>query len=229
MVISLTAILEAPPGRPPARRTNGRVPPPPRHTGGDDDGERDPERRRPVLDNARLATMFLIAAEVMLFAGLVSAYLVLRMGAAVWPPPLQPRLPVAVTGANTVVLLASSVAVFAAVRAIRGGALALGGTRLAVAGMLGATFLAVQGYEWIRLVRFGLTVGSGAYGGTFYTLIGAHALHVVGALAWLVFMLRQLRSGRIVPERPAALRACAMYWHFVVALWPVLYVAVYLL
>jgi heme/copper-type cytochrome/quinol oxidase subunit 3 len=151
------------------------------------------------------------------------------MGAAVRPPPLQPRLPVAVTGVNTAVLIASSVAVAAAIRAFRAGAPALAGTRLAVAGMLGATFLVVQGYEWVRLVRFGLTIGSGAYGGTFYTLIGAHALHVAGALAWLGVMLRRIRSGGIVPERSAALRACAMYWHFVVGLWPVLYVAVYLL
>src|SRR5204863_302235 len=59
---------------------------------------------------ARLATMFLIAGEVMFFAGLISAYFVLRMGAAQWPPPLQPRLPVLVTGLNTLVLLGSSFA-----------------------------------------------------------------------------------------------------------------------
>lgn len=229
MVISLTAVLDAPPGQPPVRRANGRVPPPPRRTGGDDDGERDPESRRPVLDNARLATMFLIAAEVMLFAGLISAFFVLRMGAAVWPPPLQPRLPVAITGVNTVVLLASSVAVAAAVRAMRRGVIPLVGARLGIAALLGATFLAVQGYEWIRLVGFGLTMSSGAYGGTFYTLIGAHALHVVGALVWLALTLRLVRRGQIAPRRSSALRACAMYWHFVVALWPVLYVVVYLL
>ena len=229
MVISLTVVVDAPPGRPPVRRTNGRVPPPPRRTGGDDGGEREPEPRRPVLDNARLATMFLIAAEVMLFAGLISAFLVLRMGAAVWPPPLQPRLPVAVTGVNTLVLLASSVAVIGAVRAMRRGALVPVGTRLGLAALLGTTFLAVQGYEWIRLVGFGLTVASGAYGGTFYTLIGAHALHVVGALVWLALTYRLVRRGRLTQTRHAGLRACAMYWHFVVALWPILYVAVYLL
>jgi heme/copper-type cytochrome/quinol oxidase subunit 3 len=173
--------------------------------------------------------MFLIAAEVMLFAGLISSFLVLRMGAAQWPPPLQPRLPIAITGVNTVVLLASSVAVAGAVHAMRRGAVAAVGTRLGVAAALGAVFLAVQGYEWIRLIGFGLTLASGPYGGTFYTLIGAHALHVVGALVWLAFTYRLVRRGRIRPARSAALRACAMYWHFVVGLWPVLYVAVYLL
>ena len=229
-MISLTTVIESPPARPPVvRRPNGHLPPPPPKTGGDDGDDRDPEPRRPVLDNARLATMFLIAAETMLFAGMISAFIVLRIGAAVWPPPLQPRLPVALTGANTLVLLASSLAMAAAVRALRGGAVPLAITRLKSAAALGALFLSVQGYEWVRLIGFGLTVSSGAFGGTFYTLIGAHGLHVVGALAWLGLALIRLRAGRIHPARPAGLRACAMYWHFVVGLWPVLYVAVYLL
>ena len=229
-MISLTTVIESPPARPPVvRRPNGHLPPPPPKTGGDDGDDRDPEPRRPVLDNARLATMFLIAAETMLFAGMISAFIVLRIGAAVWPPPLQPRLPVALTGVNTLVLLASSLAMAAAVRALRGGAVPLATARLKSAAALGALFLSVQGYEWVRLIGFGLTVSSGAYGGTFYTLIGAHGLHVVGALAWLGLALIRLRAGRIDPARPAGLRACAMYWHFVVALWPILYVAVYLL
>ena len=228
-MISVMTVLEAPPSRPPVvRRPNGHVPPPPPRTGGDDDDDRDREPRRPILDNARLATMFLIAAETMLFAGLISAFVVLRIGAAAWPPPLQPRLPIEITGANTLVLLASSLAMVAAIRALRAGAVPLATSRLMSAAGLGALFLAVQGYEWVRLIGFGLTVSSGAYGGTFYTLIGTHGLHVVRALAWLAVALAQLRMGRISPERPAALRACAMYWHFVVGLWPILYIAVYL-
>ncbi|MCL6554702.1 MAG: cytochrome c oxidase subunit 3, partial [Firmicutes bacterium] len=72
-------------------------------------------------------------------------------------------------------------------------------------------------------------MSSGAYGATFYTLIGAHAVHVLGALIWLAVTTRRLARGRLLGPRPAALRACAFYWHFVVALWPVLYVSVYLL
>lgn len=226
----MTTALEAPPGGPPVvRRPIDDVPPPVRPTGGDDGGDRDPERRRPLLDNARLATMFLIAAEVMLFAGLISGFLVLRFGAVVWPPPLQPRLPIAVTGVNTIVLLASSLAIGAAVRAVSRGPISRVVARLRIAAALGATFLVVQGYEWVRLIGFGLTASSGAYGGTFYTLIGAHALHVVGALAWLTIAVAHVRSGRFRRESSGGLRACALYWHFVVGLWPVLYVTVYLL
>ncbi|PYM20229.1 MAG: hypothetical protein DMD78_22615 [Candidatus Rokuibacteriota bacterium] len=220
-------VLEAPPRPPASRKTNGRTPPPPPPTGGGDGDEREPSPRRP-LDNVRLAMVFLIAAEVMFFAGLVSGFFVLRLAAPLWPPPLQPRLPILVTGFNTLVLLASSLAMAGAMQALR----ARDGVRLVrgltAAGALGALFLAIQGYEWMRLIQYGLTVSSGAYGGTFYTLIGAHAAHVVGALAWLGVTLALARRGRFLDGQTAVARACAIYWHFVVALWPVLYVSVYL-
>ncbi|MBI2216697.1 MAG: heme-copper oxidase subunit III [Candidatus Rokubacteria bacterium] len=229
-MVSAFSVVDAP-ARGPARRTTGgdlppRLPPP----GGDGDGpDREPDPRRPILDNARLATLFLIVAEVMLFAGLVSGFFVLRLGAPVWPPPLEPRLPVAATAVNTLVLLASSVAMLAARRALAERDLAALARRVGVTAALGALFLTVQGFEWVRLVRFGLTVSSGAYGSTFYTLIGAHALHVLVALLWVLLTLQLIVRGRFSPDRPGMMRACAMYWHFVVLLWPVLYVTVYLL
>ena len=170
--------------------------------------------------------MFLIAGEIMFFAGLISAYFVLRVGAAQWPPPLQPRLPVIVTGLNTLVLLASSLAMVRTLRDRRRDPVVRG---LAVTAALGVVFLTVQGYEWAQLVGYGLTMASGAYGATFYTLIGLHALHVVFALVWLGIVWTGVRRGRFLDPPAAGLRACGLYWHFVVALWPVLYVTVYLL
>jgi cytochrome c oxidase subunit 3 len=172
--------------------------------------------------------MFFLGAEVMFFAGLVSAFLVLRMAAPLWPPPLQPRLPVLVTGLNTLVLLGSSAALLGAMRAHRRRDRAGLRRGLGVTAGLGALFLAIQGYEWAQLLDYGLTVSSGIYGATFYTLIGTHAAHVLGALVWLACTLALVRRGRFADGRTGPLRACAIYWHFVVALWPVLYVAVYL-
>ena len=224
-------VLETPPqrghddGPPTRRRTNGRVPPHRPPTGGGD-GDEGPGRR--PLDNVRVAMLFLIAGEVMFFAALVSGFFVLRTAAPLWPPPLQPRLPVVVTGFNTLVLLASSLTLWHAMRAVAaadGGRLMRG---LSATAALGALFLVIQGYEWMRLIEYGLTVSSGAYAATFYTLIGAHAAHVAGALAWLGVTLALAARGRFLDGRITVLRACAIYWHFVVALWPVLYVAVYL-
>ena len=220
-------ILEAPPSV--RRRTNGLIPPSPPPTGGGDGHDDDPSPRRPVMDNALLATLFLIGGEIMFFAGLISAFWVLRVSAPVWPPPLQPRLPVGVTGANTVILFSSSAMIFMARRALGLGERATAVRHLWSAAGLGGTFLVVQGYEWLRLVSYGLTMSSSAYGSTFYTLVGAHAAHVLGALAWLTISATLLGRGRFTAGRTGALRACALYWHFVVALWPVLYVTVYLL
>jgi heme/copper-type cytochrome/quinol oxidase subunit 3 len=172
--------------------------------------------------------LLVIAGDVMLFAGLLYAFWVLRLAAPVWPPPLQPRLPVGVTAMNTAILFASGLAVVWAVggsgvpsrlRLLRG---------LGTGALLGALFIAIQGYEWVRLVRFGMTIASSAYGSLFYALVGAHAVHVLAALGWLATILLLVWRGRVSGRRPALLRACALYWFFVVALWPVLYLSVYL-
>lgn len=171
--------------------------------------------------------MFL-GAEAMFFASLIGAFLVFRLGSTTWPPPFQPRLPVVVTGVNTLFLLASGVTMRLALNAVRAGRLSGLASYLLTTAFLGGLFLGVQGYEWVRLVRFGLTISSGVYGATFYTLIGSHGLHVFGAVVWLVVVLLQAQRGRFAAERHTGVELCAMYWTFVVALWPILYGLVYL-
>jgi len=182
----------------------------------------------PIVSNARLGLMMFLAAEAMFFSGLIGAFLVFRLGSQVWPPPLQPRLPVFVTGINTFLLVLSGLTMHLALRAIRAGNSLRLVRDLSTTAFLGALFLAIQGYEWVRLVRFGLTLSSGVYGATFYTLIGCHALHVLGALIWLVAILLQARRGYFTAQRHTGVELSAMYWTFVVALWPVLYGLVYL-
>ncbi|HEV8307718.1 MAG TPA: cytochrome c oxidase subunit 3 [Methylomirabilota bacterium] len=213
-----------PPSRELGRDWQPPVPPP---RGNGDDGGSGPEAY-PPYSNARLGMLMLLTGETVLFGGLVAAFLVLRLGASVWPPPGQPRLPVGVTAVNTLVLIGSSYTLARALRAVRQGdqrGLVRGLARTAG---LGALFLAVQGAEWIRLVGFGLTASSGIYGGTFYTLIGTHGAHVLGALTWLLIVLAWAARGRYTPREYVSLATCAMYWHFVVALWPILYILVYL-
>lgn len=185
-------------------------------------------RPEPAASNARLGLMMFIAAEVMFFAGLIGAFLVLRLSSEVWPPPSQPRLPVWITGCNTLVLLLSGAAMRRASLAARLREQAgLSGWLLATAA-LGALFLAVQGYEWVRLIGFGLTLWSGLYGSTFYALVGLHGLHVLGALVWVGVVWNLARQGRFASGPTVGVETCAMYWTFVVVLWPVLYGLVYL-
>jgi cytochrome c oxidase subunit 3 len=182
----------------------------------------------PAFSNARLGMLMLLTGETMFFGGLIAAFLQLRLSASVWPPAGQPRLPLGLTAVNTVVLLVSSYAFSRALRAIHADDRP-GLTRwLGWTGGLGTAFVAVQGFEWIRLVHHGLTVSSGIYGAVFYTLIGVHGAHVVGAVAWLAVTHRLATRGRYRRGDHVSLSCCAMYWHFVVALWPVLYFLVYL-
>ena len=182
----------------------------------------------PVGSNAWLGVLMLLGAEAMFFAGLIGAYIVFRVAAPTWPPPFQPRLPVGITGVNTLILLASAVTMHWSLRAVRVNDRAKLIRLLAYTAALGAIFLVVQGFEWIRLIHFGLTVSSSVYGGMFYTLIGFHALHVLGALIWLLVVVMLATRGRFSKERHVGLQTCGMFWTFVVGLWPVLYGLVYL-
>jgi len=179
--------------------------------------------------NAVLGMLVFLGSEVMLFAALISAYLVLRAGAASWPPPGQPRLPLALTGVNTGVLLSSGVTMWAARRAARVTQPVACRRWLAVTLGLGALFLALQGSEWMRLISYGLRISSGTYGGMFYAIIGTHALHVVVAVLALGIVLWRGRFGRFAAERQTDVEVCSLYWSFVVLMWPVLYLLVYVL
>ena len=182
---------------------------------------------RPPISNARLGLLIFLGAEVMFFAGLIGAFLVYRLGAEVWPPLAQPRLPVGVTGVNTLILLCSGVTVYLALSAIRAGQSSGLFRWLLVTVFLGSVFLSVQGYEWLRLIHFGLSASS-VYGSTFYTLIGAHGLHVLGAMLWLIAVLVRAQRGHFTRNSFTGVEVCALFWMFVVVLWPVLYVLVYL-
>lgn len=184
-------------------------------------------RPAPAVANGMLAMVVFLATETMLFAGLISAFLVLRAGTAAWPPPGQPRLPIAVTGINTAVLFVSAYTMHGAVRARHGGRLADVRRLLAITAALGTTFLVVQGLEWTALLRHGLTTSSSLYGATFYALIGCHGLHVLAAVVALIVVFGW-SLGRDAAADGQRLEVCRVYWWFVVAVWPVLYVLVYL-
>jgi heme/copper-type cytochrome/quinol oxidase subunit 3 len=181
----------------------------------------------PAVGSPELAVLIFIVFELMLFSGLVATYLVLRTSSFAWPPPGLPRLPVAVTAVNTVILTFSAVTMYRATREIAAGAQGRFRNALLVTVVLGTTFLVVQGSEWVQLIHRGLTLTSGSYGGIFYTLIGLHALHVVGAVVWLGVVLVAALRRRYTPQRYTGVRLCAMYWYFVVGLWPLLFVLVY--
>jgi heme/copper-type cytochrome/quinol oxidase subunit 3 len=171
-----------------------------------------------------LGTLIFVFAEVMMFAGLMSAFAITRSSALIWPPPGQPRLPVEATALNTAALLASGlVLAYAQRRFSRERRSAR--TPLAVAIGLGACFVIFQGVEWVRLLGEGLTLTSSTHGSFFYLIVGTHALHAVVALAALCMAFSRLQRGVLASSTFGAVQ---VFWYFVVGIWPVLYLRIYL-
>lgn len=180
------------------------------------------------LEPAKLGILLFIAIEIMFFGGLISAFLVFRMGPAQWPPAGQPRLPLEVTAVNTLVLLLSGFSSQWSWKSLRAGKNTAFLWGLGSTFLLGAVFLVVQGGEWIRMLHFGLTAQSNIFGGFFYALVGLHGLHATGGLLALLWVGRKALKGAYNAGNSLGVDLCRTYWFFVVGLWPVLFVLVYL-
>lgn len=180
--------------------------------------------RAQIIPSGIMAMLIFVVTEVMLFAGFVSAFTIMRKSALVWPPPGQPRLPVEETAFNTALLLASGIALAVAGRAYRRDA-PRARLPLRLAALLGSAFVLLQGREWLQLFGAGLTMTSSALGSFFYLIVGLHALHVCVALGLLGYASYRLRHGYLPP---GVMGAAEVFWYFVVGVWPFLYWRLYL-
>ena len=96
--------------------------------------------------------------------------------------------------------------------------------------VLGALFLYGTGQEWHRLIyQHGLTISTNLFGTTYYSLVGLHAFHVTAGLIMLSMVLLFGLAGRVGPEQSARVDVLSMYWHFVDAVWVVVFTVVYVL
>ena len=94
--------------------------------------------------------------------------------------------------------------------------------------ILGATFLVVQGYEYVHAYNdLNLKLSSGIFGTTFFMLTGFHGFHVFVGMLMLLFITLRLMSGHFTPKRHFGFEGAAWYWHFVDVVWLGLYILVY--
>jgi len=95
---------------------------------------------------------------------------------------------------------------------------------------LGALFLYGTGQEWHRLIYdHGLTMSTNLFGTTYYSLVGLHAFHVTAGLIMLSIVLLFGLARRVGPEQSARVGVLSLYWHFVDAVWVVVFTVVYVL
>ena len=175
----------------------------------------------------RAGMIGLIIAEASLLGIFVVAYL-FYIGKSLSGP--YPNEVLEVPVLNTICLLASSVTVGLAIRALRRGGLAQAGIWLPLTALLGGIFLAGTAREWYRLiVDHGLTIGTNLFGTTFYSLVGFHAFHVTVGVMMLALLSAFIWSGALRPVHAEHVELVSWYWHFVDAVWIVVFTVVYLL
>lgn len=184
---------------------------------------------QPGMPMEILGMYLFIASELIIFITLLFIMFWLRSGlVADWPPPDQPRLPIGITGINTVFLLVSGYTMRRAYLAVKQSASRQLTRWLMVTCVLGVVFLTVQGFEWIRLISFGLSMTSSLYGAMFYSIIGLHAIHVLVTVLVLLYLWVKSSSGVYTSEKHTGVVLGYMFWLFVVLIWPILYILVYL-
>ncbi len=175
----------------------------------------------------RVGMIALIATEMTFFTIFVTAY-VFYIGKSLTPP--YPRDVLSYPLFNTVCLLSSSLTIALASSALRIGSIRRFAILWFITLGLGVEFLIGTGLEWRRLIYHdGLTIQTNLFGTTYYTLVGLHATHVtIGALAIALVMTLTL-TGAITQEHAERIELLSWYWHFVDAVWIVVFLTVYVI
>jgi heme/copper-type cytochrome/quinol oxidase subunit 3 len=206
------------------------------------------------LNHRKIAVWAFIGSECMLFASLISTYLIYKGRSVVGPYPhtdwLNPQtgqtmkaiLNIPVTSASTFTLLMSSLAMVLALAAVENKGkplpenagwwtrcLASSKLWLWATCLMGATFLGFQAYEFTSFVHEGLTIRTNLFGSTFFTLTGFHGAHVTAGVIWLGTLLAIDYKRGLGPSDALNVDIAALYWHFVDVVWIAIFTLVYLI
>jgi cytochrome c oxidase subunit 3/cytochrome o ubiquinol oxidase subunit 3 len=174
----------------------------------------------------KAAMACLIIAESAIFSIFVVAYL-FYLGKSLTGP--TPREVLETPIFFTICLLSSSLTVHFAGRSLernnRPAFLALWSLTI----ILGGLFLFGTAREWYRLIfEHGLTISTNLFGTTYYSLVGLHAFHVTAGLIMLAIVLIFGFAGRVDKDQFRRVDVLALYWHFVDAVWVVVFTVVYI-
>jgi cytochrome c oxidase subunit III len=211
----------------------------------------DPHATSTGLDNKKIAIWAFIGSECMLFASLISTYLIYKGRSKVGPFPhevwtdpmtgqkMKAILNIPVTSASTFVLLMSSLAMVLALAAVQHknvpkrttGERILGSSQLwlMMTALLGITFLGFQAYEFTSFVHEGLSIRTNLFGSSFFTLTGFHGAHVTAGVIWLLTLFAIDRKRGLGPRDEVNVDIAALHWHFVDVVWIAIFTLIYLI
>ncbi|SVB16381.1 uncharacterized protein METZ01_LOCUS169235, partial [marine metagenome] len=191
------------------------------------------ERPDTGLNNSKLGIWVFLASEIMLFGGLFSAYVFLRMAAPVgdfayWGSKLS--IPMATV--NTLVLISSSVTVIMSWASLKMKDFEKYKMYMGLTLLCALIFLVIKYFEYTGKFHHGIYPSSSTFMGIYFTLTGLHGLHIIGGMIvmgyfWLPFGNKMWQSD---PERfTNRIEVAGLYWHFVDLVWIFLFPILYLL
>jgi cytochrome c oxidase subunit 3 len=186
-----------------------------------------PELEWKLPARGRVGMYALIAAEAAIFTIFVVAYLFYIGKSLAGPVPRDVLSPPIF---YTVCLLSSSLTIHFAVKSLRGGNLRTFGAWWLLTITLGAIFLYGTASEWHRLIYTdGLTISTNLFGTTYYSLVGLHGFHVIVGLLGLITVMAFTLVGVVKQEHTERIDVLSLYWHFVDAVWVVVFTVVYVI
>jgi len=160
-----------------------------------------------------------LAAIVMMFTALTSAYIVRAASANDWHPIAMPRILLL----STALIVLSSATLETARRKLKAAFESSYKRWLLLTTMLGVAFVVSQLLAWRQLVRQGTYVSSNPHSSFFYLLTATHGVHLMGGLLALVYLLVRTSQAsvdeRVKAKRYASADAVTLYWHFMDGLW----------
>ena len=188
------------------------------------------ERPDTGLTNVKLGIWLFLASEVMLFGGLFSAYILLRVNAANWPFGAD-ILSVPIGTFNTIVLISSSVTMVMCYAALKLDDLSAYKKYMGITIGLSLLFLSVKAFEYYEHLAFGEVPATSTFLAIYFTLTGLHGLHIIGGVVVNGYFLGPGSAMWTTNKQQFINRieAAGLYWHFVDLVWIFLFPVLYLL
>jgi len=200
------------------------------HDHHDDHGHFTPQES---LENAKFAMWLYIGSEVMVFSGMLVAYLIFRRFNADIVMEAKEHLSIALVSFNTFLLLASSWAMVMGLREVQRGNNRGLVKWLSLTVVMGAAFVALQVVEYAELAHYGVVLTGGEplarYGMRFYAPTAFHGAHVIVGVLWGMWIINKGWRNQFTSERYAAVEVFGLYWHFVDVVWIILFTFIYLI
>jgi heme/copper-type cytochrome/quinol oxidase subunit 3 len=176
-------------------------------------------------ENMKFGMWLFLASEVMFFSVLIAAFILNRFRY----PEEHALLNIPLTSLNTFLLLTSSFTVVRGLAAIQSGNQTKFVRSIALTGLLGTIFLAIQYIEYATFGHEGLTISSSPFGTSFFTLTGFHGTHVLIGVIWCGVVFWNALNGKYTQHNHFGVELFGLYWHFVDVVWILIFTIVYLI